>query len=130
MGTFTTNLKLGGQAFGVTGSIDPYVIALTVGQIRVIETLPSARYSESEPVYEEQYMCIQTGVGSGTLWEYGKTIFANEADAQRGVIAQQQRMYKLRAERDAAQAKDAARQRQIDLDNLQRLKAQYESVAA
>ena len=130
MGTFTTNLKLGGKAFGVTSSIDPYIVTLTVGQIRVIETLPSARYSESEPVYEEQYMCIQTGVGSGTLWEYGKTIFANEADAQRGVIAQQQRMYKLRAERDAAQAKDAARQRQIDLDNLQRLKAQYESVAA
>jgi hypothetical protein len=36
MGTFTTKLKLGGEAFGVSGGLDPTIQRLTVGQIRVI----------------------------------------------------------------------------------------------
>lgn len=60
MGTFTTKLKLGGEAFGVNGGLDPTIQRLTVGQIRVIETLPSSRFFESDVCYKEEYMCIET----------------------------------------------------------------------
>ena len=128
MGTFTTKLKLGGQAFGVHGGLDPTIQRLTVGQIRVTETLPGDRFFSEEPCYKEEYMCVETGVGSGQIWQYGKNIFATEADAQVGVIEHQQRAYKQRAERDACRAQEAERQRLDDLRTLERLKQQYEAV--
>ena len=127
MGTFTTKLKLGGEAFGVSGGLDPTIQRLTVGQIRVIETLPSSRFFEHDVCYKEEYMCVETGVGGGTVWTYGKNIFATEAEAQTGVIAHQQAAYKQRAERDAYSAQKAEQQRQDDLRTLERLKQQYEA---
>jgi hypothetical protein len=127
MGTFTTKLKLGGEAFGVSGGLDPTIQRLTVGQIRVIETLPSSRFFDYDVCYKEEYMCIETGVGSGAVWTYGKNIFATEAEAQTGVIAHQQAAYKQRAERDAYRAQQAEQQRQNDLRTLERLKQQYEA---
>jgi len=125
MGTFTTKLKLGGTAYGVSGGLDPRVQTLTVGQIRVTETLPRARLWSDDQCYMEEYMCVETGVGSGQIWRYGKNIFATEADAQQGVIAHQQAAYKERAQRDAFRAEEAARQRALDLDQLKRLQEQY-----
>jgi len=127
MGTFTTKLKLGGEAFGVSGGLDPTIQRLTVGQIRVTETLPRARFFTEEPCYKEEYMCVETGVGSGTIWTYGKNIFATESEAQAGVLAHQQAAYKQRAERDAYRAQEAERQRLSDLRTLERLKQQYEA---
>lgn len=127
MGTFTTKLKLGGEAFGVTGGLDPTVQRLTVGRVCVTETLPGARFFIEEPYYKEEYMCVETGVGSGTVWTYGKNIFATEADAQAGVIAHQQMVHKQRAERDTFRAQEAERQRSSDLRTLARLKQQYEA---
>lgn len=127
MGTFTTKLKLGGEAFGVSGGLDPTIRRLTVGQIRVIETLPKSRFFEDDVCYKEEYMCVETGVGSGTVWTYGKNIFATEAEAQIGVIAHQQTAYKQRAERDAYRAQQAEQQRKNDLRTLERLKQQYEA---
>lgn len=127
MGTFTTKLKLGGEAFGVSGGLDPTIQRLTVGQIRVIETLPGARFFTEEPCYKEEYMCVETGVGSGSIWTYGKNLFATEAEAHAGVIAHQQAAYKQRAERDALRAQEAERQRLSDLRTLERLKKQYEA---
>ena len=129
MGTFTTKLKLGGEAFGVIGGLDPTIKRLTVGQIRVTETLPSAWRFTEDPCYKEEYMCVETGVGSGTIWTYGKNIFATEAEAQIGVIAHQQAAYKQRAERDARQAQEAERKRLDDLRTLERLKKQYETAS-
>jgi hypothetical protein len=127
MGTFTTKLKLGGEAFGVSGGLDPSIKRLTVGQIRVTETLPGARFFTGEPCYKEEYMCVETGVGSGTIWTYGKNIFATEIEAQTGVTAHQQAAYKQRAERDAYLAQQAEQQRLSDLRTLERLKQQYEA---
>jgi len=125
MGTFTTKLKLGGQAFGVSGGLDPCIQNLTVGQIRVIETLPQSRFFEDDVCYKEEYMCLETGVGGGTVWTYGKNIFATEEEAKLGVIAHQQAAYKQRAERDALRAKEAEGQRRIDLATLARLQKEY-----
>ena len=129
MGTFTTKLKLGGDAFGVNGGLDPMIKHLTVGQIRVIETLPKSRFFEDTKCYVEEYMCIETGVGSGTVWEYGKNIFATEAEAQNSVIAHRQAAHKQRAERDAQQAEQDARKREADLATLKRLQTQYGTAA-
>ena len=130
MGTFTTKLKLGGRAFVVRGWLDPYIEALTVGQIQVIETLPSVKRFSSEPCYKEEYMCIETGVGSGNVWEYGKNIFATESEAQAGVIAHQQAAYKQRVARDAADRERLERRRQEDLEIFARLKSKYETAGA
>jgi hypothetical protein len=130
MGTFTTKLKLDGPAFVVRGDLDFYVQRVTVGQIRVTETAPKARWSEEGPCYKEEYMCYETGVGSGNLWEYGRSIFATEEEAKLGVIAHQQRAYKERAIRDAYQAEQAERRRKLDLLTLQSLKEKYESAAS
>lgn len=130
MGTFTTNLKLGQEAFGVHGGLDPTIETLTVGQLRVIQTLPRCRSSDSDPCYKEEYMCIETGVGTGTVWEYGKNIFASRVDAEAGVIAQRQAAHKAREEREAERARYAERRRQADLQLLAALKAQYEPATA
>lgn len=127
MGTITTKLKLGGYAFCVSGGLDPEIKRLTIGQIRVIETLPTSRFYEHDTCYKEEYMCVETGVGSGQVWEYGKNIFATEQEAQHGVISHQQAAYKQRAERDAWQTQEAERRRQEDLRTLERLKKQYEA---
>jgi hypothetical protein len=126
MGTFTTSLSLGKQAFGVSGGLDPQVITLTVGLIRVTETLPKARLFTHDACYQEEYMCLETGVGGGTLWQYGKDIFATRADAEQGVIAAQQRMYMQRALRDKQQAESVELLRTKNLKLLQQLKSKYE----
>ena len=125
MTTFNTNIELGAKAFVIRGSIDFYIEELTVGQVRVKRTLPKARYYD-EPVYEEEYMCIETGVGSGNLWRYGKDIFKDRKDAERSVIEHQQAAYKQRAERDAWTAKVEKQKREQDLALLERLKVKYE----
>lgn len=72
-------------------------------------------------------MCDETGIGSGSIWQYGKNIFASEADAKNGVIAHQQKAYKARAIRDTHQAEQAERRRKEDLANLAFLKEKYET---
>ena len=126
MGTFTTNIELGATAFCVSGSLDYRVEKLTVGQVRVQRTLPKARSWDDDPVYKEEYMCIETGVGSGNIWEYGKNIFNNEKDALAACVKRQQESYKQRAERDAHIKKQAEYHRERDLEKLRELKEKYE----
>lgn len=129
MSAFTTKLSLGKLAYGVSGGIDPSIKYLTVGQIRVTETAPDARFREDEPCYREEYMCLETGVGSGQIWEYGKNIFSTLEDAQAGVIKHQQAAWRQRAERDKRQAEIDAEREAVDLAQLRRLKEKYEQKA-
>ena len=126
MGTFTTKLKLGGKAFVVHGGWDPYIEEMTVGQIRIIETLPSARFFREDPCYLEEYMCIETGVGSGNVWKYGYNIFATMKEAEAGVIAHQQAAWFERARRAKVKAEQAEAYRQMELAKLADLKRKYE----
>jgi hypothetical protein len=124
MATFTTKLKLGGAAFGVSGQLDPYIQQLTVGQIRVQETHPKYAY-EGEPVYEEVYMCFETGIHSGTLWKYGYTIFSTIEEAQKGVKRIKQEYAIQIAERDLRREQKAERVRIDELETLKRLTEKY-----
>lgn len=132
MSKFSTHLSLGQIAYGVTSVSyrpDFTVTTLTVGQIRVTETLPSCRPGyDTDPLFKEEYMCVETGVGSGQVWTYGKNIFATYDDAQAGVIAHQQRAYKQRAEYDARQAKQRASDEARERDQLRRLAEKYGAV--
>jgi hypothetical protein len=129
MSAFTTHLSLGQTAYGVEAcSYRPNyrVVPLTVGQIRVTETAPKARtYDDSDPLFKEEYMCIETGVGSGRIWQYGKNIFSTEADAQFGVVAHEQRAHKQRAEHDAREAEARKHREAQERAELQRLSEKY-----
>lgn len=130
MGTFTTNLKLGRKAFGVEGYEDARVVELTVGQLRIQETLPDCnRSSWDDPCYLEQCMCIETGIGSGQIWQYGKNIFVTREDAEAGVAKMHQKYHKERAAKVAHQAAVAERRRSLDMLELQRLKEKYETTS-
>lgn len=126
MGTFNTNLKLGQQAFGVTGGLDPEIVPLTVGQLRITQTHPAYKPRwDDAPCYHEECMCVETGIGSGTIWQFNKNIFATEADAKVGVIIHRQRAHAARAAREAQERERDAQQRERDLATLRRLQAQY-----
>lgn len=129
MAAFTTKLSLGTKAYVVRGGydLDPYIEPMTVGQIRVIETHPKHLHNtHQEAVFVEEYMCVETGIGSGSIWRYGYNIFATEAEAQGGLIAARQRLYKQRAERDAERAKAAEERERSERAQFERLKARFE----
>lgn len=63
---------------------------LTIGEIRVTVT-DSPGYEDSmfdnykpQKNYEEWYMCVETGIGSGSLYEMGRTIFPDYESAKAG----------------------------------------------
>jgi hypothetical protein len=134
MSKFTTHLSLGQTAYGVesvTCRPDYRVKPLTVGQIRVTETSPKCRSGwDNDPLFKEEYMCVETGVGSGQIWTYGENIFATEADAQAGVVAHNQRAYKQRAEHDARMSEQRAIEEERDRREFARLKAKLEGASA
>lgn len=128
MGAFKTAMNVGDIAYVVRGTIDPYIEEMRVGQIRITQTHPSKALEGDWhlPVYREEYMCFETGVGSGTVWTLGKHIFANEKDALAGMAAVRQHYHAERAARDARAAERAAEAKAADLAELNRLKAKYE----
>lgn len=129
MSAFTTHLSLGQTAYGVEAKSyrpDYHVVTLTVGQIRVTETSPKCRPSyDTDPLFKEEYMCVETGVGSGTIWQYGRNIFATKDDAQAAVVTHEQRAHKQRAAHDAQKAKERARMEAREREELLRLADKY-----
>ena len=126
MGTFTTKIHLGGKAFITEGNLDFSTREVIVGQVRIIETSPQYR-SYPAPCYVEEYMCVHSGIGSGTVYTYGKNIFATEEEAKAGAIKLEQKAYKQRAERDAYLAEQGELIRKQELAQLNSLKAKYEN---
>ena len=62
---------------------------LTVGQVRVVVTDSPGTGDEmfdnykAQSAYLEEYMCVETGIGGGRVYELGKTAFlSREACAQ------------------------------------------------
>jgi len=125
MGSFTTKLSLNQKAFIVAGNLDFYVKEMTVAYIVIEQRSPQFR-TGTEPCYVEKYMCVQSGVGSGTVYTYNNNIFSTKEDAEKEVIHKQQVAYKQRAERDAYLLKEKDVERKNDLILLAKLKKQYE----
>lgn len=65
---------------------------LTVGMIRVQVTDSPGRIGEEifdnfkpQKGYEEEYMCVETGIRSGSVFTLGRNIFATKYEAQSAV---------------------------------------------
>lgn len=86
-----------------------YAEPLTIGQVQVKFTksgglkrgeffrgtvLSSDNTLPKSAEYIESYMCVQTGIGSGSVWELGKNIFATPEEAMK---AGEKRMAEMRA---------------------------------
>ena len=125
MGTFTTKLSLGEKAYVVGSGLDPIIMEMTVGQIRVKQTHPKHRESDESTCYEEVYMCVESGVGSGSLWTYGVSIFKTHEEAEHGANRLRQQNYKQLAEREKRRKEQNEWKRKRDLETLEELKAKY-----
>lgn len=105
---FETRFNCGDKAW-VFGERRPE--QLTVGQIRIEYTKSAGlnggvvepgcgiafdNYKPKEETYEEVYMCVETGIGSGTLWRLGQTIFATEAEC---LTANEERLAEIEREK-------------------------------
>jgi hypothetical protein len=97
---------------------------LTVGQIRIEYThskglrggyvdddIPVAfdNFKPKKSEYHEVYMCVESGIGCGTLWELGKNFFRTE-----------QECLQANAERIKQMAEAKEECRRLDLERAQR----------
>jgi hypothetical protein len=73
---FESKLEIGQKVW----YYDNCAIQLTVGQIEI----RLSKHRNGKEKYEERYMCLETGIGSGSIHELGSTIFLTEADCLEG----------------------------------------------
>jgi hypothetical protein len=78
-----TSFDIGDKVFLLMSGIK--VRLATIGQVRIsITDSPGIEGEELFSNYmpqkerEERYMCIETGIGSGQVWEEGKGLFRTE----------------------------------------------------
>lgn len=114
----TTHLSCGDTAWVFMGN-GPRVV--TVGQIRIeytnskgVDGTMFGNY-QAQKGFKEQYMCVETGVGSGTVWEFGKNIFLDEAACLK---ANKKRVAELKKQADDEKKREIAMaQRALDEAN-------------
>jgi hypothetical protein len=130
---FTTKLNLGQRVFILSDdTIRAHITEATVGQLRVTEVHPSHYRPcgwETDAIYKEEYMCVESGIGSGRIYTYGRDIFATHEEAERGRVARDQQLYFNRKEHEERQAKERARREAQERRQLEELKAKYEAAA-
>lgn len=80
-----------GQKVWVFDGKEPRI--LTIGKIIIEYTDSPGREGEEifdnykpQKKYVERYMCIETGIGSGSVWEFGKNIFETKAECLTGIM--------------------------------------------
>jgi len=84
MTQYNSKLSNGDRAFAIifTCNNQPTCKELTIGRVTIEDTNSPGRAGEQffdnykpQLNYIERYMCIETGIGSGTVYEYGRHIF-------------------------------------------------------
>jgi len=84
----TTQFSNGDKAWVFTYAKSPKVGLATVGQVRVTITESQGDGEDGFDNFRpqssrvEEYMCEETGIGSGTIYTLGESIFETEAEAQ------------------------------------------------
>ena len=88
----TTQFSIGDKVWCVAGG--QRVKELTVGRVGVEITYSEGIEGENlfdnykpQNNYTETYMCVETGIGSGSVYEAGKNIFHNKEMADQAVRA-------------------------------------------
>ena len=93
---YNSKLSNGDKAFVITFSCNgvPMIANLTVGKVIIEDTNSTGRPGEEffdnykpQNHYVEHYMCVETGIGSGSIYEYGKHIFNNVNDCEEAILA-------------------------------------------
>ena len=89
---FESRFDIGGKVFVPINGISTQV---TIGKVTIEHTDSKGRPGEDlfdnykpQKKYKETYMCDETGVGSGSCWELGRSIFATEAECEQAIMAQ------------------------------------------
>ena len=87
---FNTQFSNGDKAWCVVNGNK--VRELTVGRVGVELTCSNGIEGENlfdnykpQNEYEERYMCVETGIGSGSVYEIGKNIFHSKELADKAV---------------------------------------------
>lgn len=122
----TTTLSCGDKAWTFEGD---YVRERTVGQVRIEYTHSAGigdgfmeggvianggeNYEPMEPKLVEQYMCVETGIGSGSIFTLGESIFLTReecetANAERIAIREQKKRDRAAWERSQLLAEEAS----------------------
>lgn len=92
---YTSNLSNGDIAFVIkfTCSKLPAIAKLTVGKVIIEDTnspgIPDEGIFDNykpQTKYKEQYMCIETGIGTGSCYTYGESIFKTREECEKAVI--------------------------------------------
>jgi hypothetical protein len=133
MAKFSTHLSLGQTAWGVNATsyyrAEFEIIPVTVGQIRVEETHPSYnRNAGIDSLFKEEYMCVETGIGSGRVWQYNKYIFSTKEEAEAGLVKLQQEAWEVIKARDKADKEFRERQQEEELARLDYLTRKYKDI--
>ncbi len=92
---YLSNLSNGDKAFVITFTCNskPILKELTVGKVIIEDTNSPGRPNEEtfdnykpQHKYKELYMCVETGIGSGTVYTYGKHIFKTIEDCADAIM--------------------------------------------
>lgn len=115
-----TEFSCGDKGFVWDG--DGGVRLLTVGEVRVIVTdTPGIEQDgiqfdnyKAASAYKEEYMCVETGIGSGSLYTLGVHIFREESDC---IAANAENIARVKADREdrAKRQRDGVLSREASL---------------
>lgn len=95
MTQYTSNLSNSDKAFAIifTCNNQPTIKELTIGRTVIEDTnspgRPGEQYFDNykpQLKYIERYMCIETGIGSGTVYEYNRHIFKLREECEDAIM--------------------------------------------
>jgi len=95
MTQYISKLSNGDKAFAITFTCNrqPMLKELTIGRVTIEDTnspgIPGEQVFDNykpQLKYTECYMCIETGIGSGTVYEYGRHIFKSRKECADAIL--------------------------------------------
>lgn len=93
---YNSKLSNGDKAFAIqfTCAGVPLIATLTIGKVIIEDTkspgLPNEEVFDNYKAknnYVERYMCVETGIGTGSIYEYGKNIFDNADACEEAILS-------------------------------------------
>ena len=119
---FETHLNIVDRAYYVYNCTTPKIERRTVGEV-------SLRYNKKEGL-KERYMCKETGIGSGTVYTYGKSIFATEEEANVRIEELLEEYADAIAERKRYEEEERQRMIAQEKEQLRKLMGKYPDVVS
>lgn len=92
---YESTLSNGDKVFAITFTCSkiPKIKELTIGKVIIEHTdspgLPTEEIFDNykpQHKYKEFYQCVETGIGTGSLYTYGESIFKTREECEQAVI--------------------------------------------